>query len=281
VQFQNNSSAWTKPSNLIFYFLNGFVMKFNDEVYVFAGDNGSSYYKWLYKFNPATESFSFTGIRQTELTTDTYNETVTMGNNAYMFVRGNRERLYAFDRTSYSFALLSTYPGQALSGVVLFDGDSVLYAGGGYTSRDFWKYNPVRNTWTQLGNLPGETYWNNVFLVSGRSFVITSGNRFYEYLPASDSWIEKVPCPLPFKIGRAVVSLGGKVYVGFGGDLGTDGNPTDEMSCYDPATDTWTIVNNVVPSPRVRPLVFAWGNKLYFGGSYDYAFDFYSFDPSK
>jgi N-acetylneuraminic acid mutarotase len=90
--------------------------------------------------------------------------------------------------------------------------------------RDFWKYDPVANSWTQQNNFGGPGRFSAVSFASATKGYIglgydVSGDEkyFWEYDPTSDSWTQG---PIPFPgIHRAQgigFAVNDKLYVGLG-----------------------------------------------------------------
>lgn len=282
VRFEN-SSAWSNIGESGINFLYSGVMEFSEEVIVaIIRSEYSKREKWLYRFDSSTETFSYYKFHYYVYLVDNC-RTVIKNDIAYQLGISYFGYLYSYNRASNLYTQLSTYPGVTDEGAVFLDGDSVLYAGGGTNAQDFWKYNPAKNRWTRLGDLPGGSSWTNEFTVAGRCFVITTDNRLWEYSPAGDTWIQRSSCPLPYAEGRANLVMNGRAYIGYG-RISSTSDYTRQMCYYDHVNDQWHLMGNGLPDDCTWPVVFSRNNLLYFIPGPPASFgnpQIYTLDPSK
>jgi N-acetylneuraminic acid mutarotase len=132
---------------------------------------------------------------------------------------------------------------------------------------DFWKYDPVKDTWTSIAAMgPAGVDVNGVvniysrfgassFAVGSRGYVTTgysntNGNTFaplkdtWEYNPASNSWAPKADFPGNARLNAVGFGLGNFGYVGTG--TASEGSGTNFADFYkfapgaDGSTGTWT-----------------------------------------
>jgi N-acetylneuraminic acid mutarotase len=101
-------------------------------------------------------------------------------------------------------------------------------ANGGGIARDFWEYDPATNIWTQKATFPGTGRWTAIgFSIANKGYVgtgyyelndyaLASLNDFWEYDPASDSWIQKADLAGSARYKAAGFAIGNKGYVGTG-----------------------------------------------------------------
>ncbi len=114
----------------------------------------------------------------------------------------------------------------------------------GISVNDFWEYDPILDSWTQIADLPnaprerGATFVIGDKAYAGLGFTNAAGSReLWEYDPSQNNWTQKANFP---GIGRELTfsfSHEGLGYVGGGQQL--DGVPLFDMYAYDPQTDTW------------------------------------------
>lgn len=117
-----------------------------------------------------------------------------------------------------------------------------------------------------------------------------------EYLPLTDTWIQNEIKEedigtwgwVDIQIGGRVSLIDdGKWYIGFGDwrlsfDPGYSALPNlnNRFYCFDPVTNTWKTISNVVSPPRTFALSFTSGGKIYIGGSQVLSYyDFWEYDP--
>ena len=111
--------------------------------------------------------------------------------------------------------------------------------------KDFWEYNPINGIWTQLADVPGTTrYYSIGFSIDEKGYVGT-GKRYNS-------------------------SKGGDDYL-------------QDMYEYDPVTNVWKSIANILGGPRSEAAVFTIGRKAYIGTGYTptsgNSNNFYEFDP--
>lgn len=95
---------------------------------------------------------------------------------------------------------------------VSFNINGEFYTGTGYGTsftRDFYKYNPVTNTWTNIPSVPSDSRTNAIgFSLNGKGYcgtgnlaTQTPSNDFYEYNPQSLVWTQKASLDLEMLAG--------------------------------------------------------------------------------
>ena len=106
---------------------------------------------------------------------------------------------------------------------------------------DFWEWDQLSNTWTQVASFPGgRRYGTFSFSLSGKGYVgagwsPTPRRDFYEFDPAINTWTRKADFPGTARYHASAVSSGTKAYVGFGF------SPYfKDWWVYDPVQDSWT-----------------------------------------
>lgn len=258
------------------------TMPFEDETYVLTNYYSSSD-PTLYRFNPALKNF--TGVGTYYVDNLYFASCVIKGRDAFFLANWNPVLLKKFNADDQTFSDMSTYPGSGWNNILLLDGDSVLYAGGGEipastspsSGRDFYKYSPSRNKWTRLNDLPAGSGGTNEFTINGRCYILTKDGLLYEYSPSNDSWIRRADPPGEFYSYRMSVVCQGKAYVGYGCD------DCNQVSYYDPVTDSWTSLEGEIPRGRSFPFAFEWDGSIYLGGGYaggGYLGDMWKYDPA-
>lgn len=269
------SSAWTRLPDLPFNNRESFVMDFNGDILVAASPEYQSTVteRNIYRYDPATGRFNQLGNKISCIAS--YFGLVVKGDRAYIS-RSNSTLppvLDVFDRNTLTLSKVSDLPASGGYSYWLMDGDSVLLAGLGSSH---WKFNPATGKWTRLGDLPGATNQGHVFTIGGRNFLMTAGDKLFEYDGYEDRWIQKnwPSFGLYYNEHSGTFVCNSKAYVCF-----TYSGETD-MAAYDPVTDSWEPIYKIVfPLPRTNVLGFSLGDILYLGGGNNYL-DFWSFDTS-
>ncbi len=277
VQLIISDSPWKRLPYISFRLVS--IMDFGADIYAIASENYSMY---LWKFNASNSTFSRLKVISESPWMST--TSVVKEGDSYMFTDISACKMLKFSADALTLSQVSSYPGTKQYQLIMLDGDSVLYAGGGTNfsrtsfSREFWKYNPATNKWRRLGDLPGNTCSSNEFRINGKCYILTNDQNLYEYDAATDSWIRRASTPEPWYLSRAVAVCNGKVYVGYGSQN------YNQISFYDPLNDTWTSLEHEIPGGREYPMIFEYDNKIYLGAgrnSYDWTGDFWQYDPSK
>ena len=130
--------------------------------------------------------------------------------------------------------------------------DNKIYVVGGRPpgGADFAVYDPARDAWTRLPNLPTQRNHLAAGAIDGKIYV--AGGRFgggvgsemtarlEAYDPKTNTWERKADMPT-VRAGVNGIAARGCLYV-FGGE-GNDAKPSgvfEEMEVYNPKTDRWT-----------------------------------------
>ncbi len=159
-------------------------------------------------------------------------------------------------------------------------------SGAGATD-DFFRYDPVGDSWAVLPDFPGPdrgyayggAYGGKGYLGFGLAVGSTYLADLWEYDPTTGTWAELTSLPgQPRTHPAFVITDDGKIYVGCGGSA--IGNLGDWWE-YDIATDSW-LQHDDLPGPRRHhPYYFNIGDVPYVGFGHGGGIyrDFYRFDP--
>lgn len=133
----------------------------------------------------------------------------------------------------------------------------------------------IVNSWEKLSNTtPLEVYGDVVRFSStviGNSIFVIGGNSLYEFNTISLTWTKKQAFPGNYRYYGTSFTFNGKVYYGFGEgyypapSCCNNGQYFNDLWQYDPATDTWTFLQNAPFEPRSRIIQFIIGNTAYLG----------------
>lgn len=123
---------------------------------------------------------------------------------------------------------------------------------------DLWEYDPGTDSWMQRATLPAVGRRDAVgFAIGSKGYVGTGidaaesafGNNlqdWWEYSPATNTWLQRANCPLGASWGGIYFATG-FVNNGIGyvlcGKLGNS-NYTSQMYAYNPSTNIWTVRAN-------------------------------------
>ncbi|MEO8589102.1 MAG: hypothetical protein ABI432_07035 [Flavobacteriales bacterium] len=140
--------------------------------------------------------------------------------------------------------------------------------------------------WEQRTDFPsvnqaafGFTIGDRMFAGGGISGLapFTGYSGFNEYLPATDEWVPRTPCPGPVRYGVSGFELHGKGYVACG--WATPGAALTDLWEYDPTSDNWTQKSNFPGAARYSCVSVSAGGKAYLGLGYvGYLNDWWEYD---
>ena len=130
--------------------------------------------------------------------------------------------------------------------------NNTAYVGTGWDGlnthyNDFWKYDAVNDSWSQVASMPAGTERNSAvaFSVNGKGYVGTGydgdlyRNDFYQYDPVTDSWSQIASLPGTPRYEAVAFGIGNSGYVG----TGFDGNyALKDFYQYDPSSDSWSSI---------------------------------------
>ena len=139
-----------------------------------------------------------------------------------------------------------------------------------------WLYFPPTNKWIQGPPVPegrrrGSTglvvYQNKFYILGGNTIGHDGGfvNWFDEYDPASNTWTEREGAPHARDHFHAAI-IGDKLYAAGGRKTGGEGGVfaplVKAVDTYDFSTQTWSQLDNALPTPRAAPGIAVFQNKL-------------------
>lgn len=190
-----------------------------------------------------------------ELTIDA---AVTINDKGYVITQSGN--LYEYDPLIDSWKYLSTSPVPNRFGLSAFALGGNAYFGTGLSTlpdengnypffKDFWKYDPIQNEWTQVADYPGEARAGAISFVIGSNAYVGLGflrkappifNDLYSYDAITGTWDRMADLPITSAIGVIQFSSEIKGYVGL------PQNKTGLLFEYSPTDDAW---RNVKPFP--------------------------------
>lgn len=226
---------------------------------------------------------------------------------------------FSFNPATGSWLRLTPFPGIARYNATAFSVGNFGYVGTGYDGtnylRDFWQYDPSRNTttttagvttttvgrWTQIADFPvnpGTTGRQSAVAASvgnfgyvGCGFDGNSQKDFYKYDPTTNTWSTFAGFPGDKRINAVAFTVNNIMYVGTGMN---NGQYVTDFFAYDPSRDTWTAkrqlanISNSTESydnsalPRSMAVAFTVGNFGYLvtGSNGAVRTDCHQYDPT-
>ena len=147
-------------------------------------------------------------------------------------------------------------------------------------SKNVQEYDPVNDSWTDLGDYPGpargqgigQTWNGKGYFGFGYEPSGTKLNDLWEFDPISNTFTQLPSCPGVGRTHPALVILNGKIYTGMGS--GTT-NLSDWWE-YDITTQVWTQKTSI-PIGRHHPYQFILNGNIYVGSGHQSSW--YKYDP--
>ena len=153
-------------------------------------------------------------------------------------------------------------------------------------NKDFWKFNSISETWTQIADLPSSERANAFgFSINGIGY-LGAGQMltaylwdFWAYDPTTNTWSQKADFP-DLRLSPVTFTIGDTGYV----VAGTALSHTRDVWAYDPSSNSWTRKSDLPGPSRYRAFGFSINGKGYAGTGSDSTEqamdDFYEYDPA-
>ncbi len=210
------------------------------------------------------------------------------------------EDWWEYDPATNSWTQKANYPAGPRFGNYCFGFDNCAYVGGGAiqswgAANEFFKFDPVSNTWTYMGISPitgegkpsfviGDSgyvggmgfnrltntwfaapqanvgYWDYVFVINDKAY-FDQGGTMIEYDPRTNSVIGRGTCPNTYMFPTAF-AVNNKGYVIMGTNYATEFR---DQFVYDPMTNSWDTLKSFPGSGRHYGPTFTIANKAYMG----------------
>lgn len=233
---------------------------------------------------------------------------ITVANDQYAYVLAgqagfaslNLDDVHRYDPTTDTWEELGSFPGGGRGyGYGVCEGNDAYVGFGsndnGYPT-DFWHLDMASGTWTELASFPGNGRNHPAMvLTAGQVFVGLGSNAddgnlgdWWGYDIAANSWSELAPFTAGDRHHPFYFGIEGIAYVGMGHGDTQNGALTiyGDFHAYDPATDSWTALNDFPGEARVAGTQFAVNGKGYVlsgdgdnHGPLDYG-EFWEYDPA-
>ncbi|HYV92676.1 MAG TPA: T9SS type A sorting domain-containing protein [Chitinophagales bacterium] len=214
----------------------------------------------------------------------------SIGNKGYVGTgTGFTHDFWEYNPTSNTWTQKADFPGATRFHAIGFSIDSKGYMGTGQSPdagwhfvKDFWEYDPSTDTWTQKADFGGIERWEAAAFSIGNIGYVGLGsnyfdypydkNDFWEYDPATNTWIQKADFAETGSSAAVGFSIDDKGYIG-------TGSWKNDFWEYNPATDAWTQKTNFGGLPTVAAVGFSIGSKGYIGTGAASGNDFWEYTP--
>ena len=159
----------------------------------------------------------------------------------------------------------------------------------GIRLKDFWEYNPAKDTWTRKADFAGVARCAAAgFTINSKGYIgtgiseTTSLSDFWEYNPLNDMWTQKAAFGGGVRMSAVGFSIGLKGYIGTGFDEGS--NLKSDFWEYSVENDSWMKKADFSGATRGNATGFSIGTKGYIGTGWAtgdiHLKDFWEYDAS-
>ncbi len=189
---------------------------------------------------------------------------------------------WSFDPLTYRWDSLAAYPGNDTNNPVSFVYDDEIYVLHGFEShliasegftRTVRRYSVKDNAWTSRKDFPGYMRTSAVAVSDGERVFAGTGyatwneQDWWEYFPATDSWIKREKMPDKGRCNGLAFTLKNRYFVATGryfAGLYTGGHLKQEIMEYDPASDQW-FERGTLPLGIENAVSFVLNDRVYIG----------------
>lgn len=198
------------------------------------------------------------------------NAYITLGRNGKML-----KDMWRYDPATDSWDARSDFPGKErvfpISAVV----NGKAYVGLGFNGgvyrdesylQDFWRYDPIDDSWERMADYPARSTNNAVSFVFQNEIYVTHGfgtkhfnNDVWKYTPATNTWTELANFPGFRRTCAVACSDGNRIFAGTGYAKWNE----DDWWEYHPDSDQWTRKKNMPDKGRINGLAFSAGNRFF------------------
>ncbi len=290
-----SQDTWTQKTSVgTFGRANAVGFSIGDKGYIGTGyDENGVAQKDFWEFDPVTNSWT----QKADLPGQTrFNATgFGIGDKGYLgsgqpgntFNWPPLRDFYEYDPATNVWTSIMDFPRDAYYLLSFVIGSKAYVGTGNGDAQDFWEYDPVINNWIRKADLPGLgrnvgfafTIGDKGYIGSGRyetggfDPVLMFLSDFWQYTPATDSWVKKAD--LPVQMIRSGFGIDTRGYI--------TASP-DKVWQYDLPTDTWISKNNSAAVDRFGGVSFVIAEKGYIGLGFQtptgYLNDFWEYTPS-
>lgn len=232
-QYDPATDTWTQKAALPATVGGGAAFTIDNKGYVVSGRINAINSNGVYEYDPALNSWTtknnFPGPPR-------YSSCVfVLNSKAYIGLGYNplQNDLWQYEPVNDSWSQMANFPGGSREGTVHFALNGLGYVGCGLNNLgtyagldDFYTYDDVLNTWTQVGNFPGPARHSAVSFVLNNKAYVTTGNTgntsgttfddLWEFNPVGGVWTQLPSLPDTARQSGGAFSVGSCGYL-FGG----------------------------------------------------------------
>lgn len=207
---------------------------------------------------------------------------------------------WKLDNTTQTWQQLNTIANgrsRSFSAAAVANGKGYMICGDlffGQVTDEVWEYDPTADSWTQKADFPKGvrvgmvvfTINNRIYAGGGANNLTNMGlgtvyNDFFEYIPATDTWVNLPDLPFKAAFASSFV-IGNDAYITVGSPA--NGMYNKNLYKFDISTNTWTTKTSFIGGNRNGGVAFSINGKGYAGlGQLDFNStyqDMYEYDPT-
>lgn len=223
--------------------------------YIGGGDANGPDFKDFWEYDVSNDKW--TQKSNPPFAPPTFRVGFSIGSHGYVFA-GLRNELWEYTPSSDTWVKKASLPGTNKPYPVFFVIGNKVYLGGGNTGNSFYCYDPSKDLWTRISDIP-EAFDEAVGFSSYDKGYVTSmlnsvslpccSAALIEYDPATNVWIKKTDFPGTQRTEGCAFTIGNIPYYGFG-DPGTGGIFKDWWQ-YDVSSNSW-VSKTPIPSADAK-----------------------------
>ncbi len=160
--------------------------------------------------------------------------------------------------------------------------------------RDFWQYDALAHTWTQIANFGGTSrICASTFVIGTKGYVCAGAdtntifqNDLWEYDAVANTWKQKSNFGGQGRFNAIAFAIGTKGFIGTGNTITGSDTTLQDFWEWDQLKNTWLKKTDFPGGHRGKAIGFSIGNKGYVGSgyryttAYEYFSDFWEFDTT-
>ena len=233
---------------------------------VASGGSGGNYaYKW-YSGSSCTGTVLGTSSSLNVTTSGSYSCKVYINgfeSTCYTCSSGNANISSSQETTICSWKYKSSMPIGRNSAASASSGNYIYIFGGDY-GRSFYQYDAINDNFITKALMPGGTDESQAAVLGNKIYLCHGFSDEYVriYDIPTDTWVTKSQRPIGvYGRGSVFKTVNNYLYAIGGGDGNL--NPSSQLDRYDPANDTWSTINNPMPTARCFATAVVYNNLIY------------------
>src|SRR6185436_3814974 len=229
-EYSPATDTWTQKANQPQPVGGAAAFSLNSKGYIVAGWINGVQSNGVYEYDPLTNTWAAKNNFSGAVRYGTCNFVIGTKGYVGLGYAPFQDDLWEYDALSDAWTQKANFIGGARSATVHFAINGLGYVGTGINNTstyaglsDFYTYDPVSNSWTQIGNFPGPARHSAIsFVINNKAYIGTGNvgngpgttyNDFWEFDPALSSWTQVQSLPAGIRQSGGAFSVGNYGYV--------------------------------------------------------------------